>query len=384
MRILHVSSAEVFGGIETILVSLARYRALCPELEHHFALCWEGRLSEELRALAAPVHMLGGARLDRPLSVRNARRALRAAIKQSACDVVICHGNRSMIFFAPTVRASRLPLVMWVHGVKVRLHWRNWLLCRVPPDLAICCSRYIQQALAPLFPSVESTVIYAPLALDADSGSEVSRSAVRRELGTPADAIVVVLAGRMVPLKGHRRLIDALADLRSEGSWRCWIVGGIQSHYERAYFNELKSQVRDTGLSDRIHFTGQRSDVPRILAAADLYCQPNLRAESFGVVFIEAMMAGLPVMTSAIGGALETIDQDSGILLPPNDQQALTEGLRSLLTDPGLRQRAGSGGPARARRICDPAAKLHDLRTALETLVASSLSMESTNPPTLK
>jgi len=314
--------------------------------------------------------MLGGARLGRPLSVRNARRALRSAIKRSGCDVVVCHGSRSMIFFAPTVRASRLPLAMWVHGVKMGHHWLNWLLCRVPPDLAVCCSRYTQQALASLYPSVESTVIYAPLALGADGGGEAPRSAVRRELGTPTDAIVVVLAGRMVPLKGHRQLIDALADLRSEGSWRCWIVGGIQSRYEKAYFNELKAQVRESGLSDRIHFTGQRSDVPRILAAADLYCQPNLRAESFGVVFIEAMLAGLPVVTSPIGGALEAIDQDSGILVPPNDRQALTEGLRSMLTDPGLRQRVGSGGPARARRLCDPAARLHDLRTALATLVS--------------
>lgn len=370
----------MFGGIETILVSLARQRALCPDLEHHFALCFEGRLGEELRALDVPVHLLGRAKLSRPLSVQRARRALRSTLRQSRCDVVVCHGPRSMIFFAPVARSMQIPLAMWVHGVKMGIHWLNWLLRRVPPDLAICSSQHTRRAFLPHFPSVESMVIYAPVALDADSRSDSKRAEVRRESGTPDDAIVIVLASRMLRFKGHRRLIEALAELKAEGSWRCWIVGGIQAREESEYFNELQSLVRDTGLTDRIHFTGQRTDVPRILAAADLYCQPNLRGESFGIVFIEAMLAGLPVVTSAMGGALEAIDEGSGILVPPDDQKALTTALRTMLTDADLRTRLASRAPLRARLLCDPAARLDDLRTALETLVSRDCSPESENP----
>lgn len=367
----------MFGGIETILVSLARQHALCPDLEHHFALCFEGRLSEELRALDVPVHMLDGAKLSRPLSVQRARRALRSTLRQSGCDVVVCHGPRSMIFFAPVARSMNIPLAMWVHGVKPGIHWLNCLLRRVPPDLAICCSQHTRRALLSLFPSVESVVIYAPVALDTDSRSGTQRADVRRESGTPDDAIVIVLASRMVPLKGHRRLIEALAEMKAEGSWRCWIVGGIQARHEIAYFNELQSLVRDAGLTDRIYFTGQRSDVPRILAAADLYCQPNLRGESFAIVFIEAMLAGLPVVTSAMGGALEAIDQDSGILVPPDNQKALTAALRTMLTDADLRARLASFAPQRARLLCDPTDRLNDLRTALEPLVTRDCSPRS-------
>jgi glycosyltransferase involved in cell wall biosynthesis len=284
-----------------------------------------------------------------------------------------------MIFFAPVVRSSKIPLAMWVHGLKMGRHWLNWLLGRVQPDLAICSSQFTQQAFLSLFPSVESAVIYAPLTLDADGRSDTQRAAVRQELRTPEDAIVIVLASRMVLLKGHRRLIKALAALKAETSWHCWIVGGIQARCEIAYFNELQSLARDAGLTDRIHFTGQRSDVPGILAAADLCCQPNLRGEFFSIVFIEAMLAGLPVVTSAMGGALEAIDQDSGILVPPNDPQALSKVLGTILTDPALRRRLGRGGPARARQLCDPAARLYDLHAALQKLMSSSLATGPTN-----
>jgi len=369
MKVLHISSAEVFGGIESILVSLAHHRHLCPGLEHHFALSVEGRLSEELRAAGAPLYLLGGARLSRPLRVRRARKSLALAIRQSGCDVALCHGPRSLIFFAPTVRASRVPLAWWAHGVKSRHHYLNALLRRVPPDLSICCSEYVQQAVASLFPSWESLVIRAPIAMDANKDGQSSRHAVRRELLVDEDTIVIALAGRMVPYKGHRSLIHALAALKGDPSWRCWIVGGPQARREQAYFRSLRDDARDIGLADQIHFLGQRVDVPRILAAADVYCQPNLRGDSFAIVFIEAMLAGLPVVTSAAGGALEAIDHDSGILVPPGDRQALAEVLETLLTDPVLRRRLGSNGPARARRLCDPADRLRDLQAALEAVV---------------
>jgi glycosyltransferase involved in cell wall biosynthesis len=289
-------------------------------------------------------------------------------MQQSNCDIAICHGPRSMIIFAPAVRTSGIPLAMWVHGHKSGRHWLKWAVRRVPPDLAICNSLYSQQAAAALFPSTESAVVYAPIAGETAQLDETLRSEVRQEFNTPADAVVIVQASRMVPLKGHRLLIDMLASLRCEQSWRCWIVGGVQAGYEQAYFRQLRAQVRDRGLDDRVHFTGQRSDVARILASADLFCQPNQRPESFGVAFIEAMLAGLPVVTSASGGALEIIDEHCGVLVPANDRVAFQEVLGQMLADPALRRLAGSGGPERARRLCDPASRLRDMQMALESL----------------
>src|SRR3989442_260169 len=69
MRVLHIYSGNLYGGVETLLLTLARYYHLCPAMEPHFALCFEGRLSEELAAVGARIHLLGNVRVRWPLSV---------------------------------------------------------------------------------------------------------------------------------------------------------------------------------------------------------------------------------------------------------------------------------------------------------------------------
>jgi glycosyltransferase involved in cell wall biosynthesis len=371
MKILHVSSGETYGGVETVLASLARHRALCPGLEHHFALCYQGRLSEEIREFGAPLYPLGFARISHPFSARRARKALTRAIASSACDIVIGHGVRSMIIFAPTVRASQRPLVMWVHGLEAGRPLMKMLLRRVPPDLVVFNSRYIRQVFSSLFPSSHAAVIYYPAEMASTRRDDNQRIALRGEFRTSNDATVIVMASRMVSWKGHKLLIDALSDLRKEESWQCWIVGGPQTDSEASYSREIKAKVRSEKLDDRIHFLGQRTDVPQLMAASDIFCQPNESAEPFGMVYIEAMLAELPVVTSALGGAIEVVDQDSGILVPANDRPALSQALSRLLADPALRRQIGAGGPARARALCEPAARLQELQTALEGLLPS-------------
>lgn len=372
MKVLHVSSAELYGGIETVLVSLARHRALCPGLDQHFALCFEGRLSEELHALDVPVYMLGNVRLKNPLSIRRARRMLDSVIKRCNFDVIICHGPRTMVFFSKTVRGAQKPLLMWMHGIRVLKRWLNHLLGRNLPDLMICNSLYTQEAVASVFPGIESTVIYYPLETASTVPGARQRNAVRKSWGVNEDTAVIVLASRMVPWKGHQVLVDALMELGTETPWQCWIVGGPQTPAEQEYFSTLESNVLSVGLADRIRFLGQRSDVAKILPAADVFCQPNLEGEPFGVVYIEAMQAGLPVLTSAMGAAVEIVDETSGILVPPDDPTALAQALCNLLDDPVVLRRLSAGGPARARLLCDPASRLHALQDLLETAQSPS------------
>src|SRR5437868_946306 len=116
MRVLHVNSGNLFGGIETLLVTLARWRSLCPAMEPEFALCFEGRTSEELRQTGALVHPLGAARISRPWTVWRARRALARVLADGRYDVVISHGSWNHALFGPVARRRGLPLAFWFHG----------------------------------------------------------------------------------------------------------------------------------------------------------------------------------------------------------------------------------------------------------------------------
>ena len=358
MRVLHVSSGNLYGGIETLLLTLARHRNLCPGLEQHFALCFEGRLSEELAAVGARVHLLGNVRVRKPLSVWRSRRVLKDVLRQHKIDIVICHSAWPQAIFGPVARFAHLPLVFWLHSAVNGRDWLQLWARLTPPDLALCNSQFTQSTLPNMYPRVCSQLIHCPVSANTPRASDSERQATRSEFNTPTHATVIAQASRMEGGKGHELLLLALTTLRELPSWVAWIVGGAQRPQELYYLSSLKKAAAALGIEDRVMFLGQRSDVPRILEAADIHCQPNTGPDSFGITFIEALYAGIPVVTTAMGGAQEIVDDSCGILVPPNDPQALAASLRQLIQDSALRRRLGAAGPARARQLCDPATQM--------------------------
>jgi glycosyltransferase involved in cell wall biosynthesis len=365
MRVLYVHSGNLYGGVETLLVTLARCRDLCPGMEPHFALCFEGRLSEELAVANVPVHLLGNVRVSRPLTVWRSRRVLTDLLGCKRFDVVVCHATWSQAIFGPVARSAGLPLVFWLHDGTNGRHWLERWARLTPPDLALSNSRFTAGTLANIYPRVRSELIYCPVASPNGGHSRADRALVLAELNTPEDAAVIIQVGRMEAWKGHALHLEALGLLRDLPGWVCWQVGGAQRPQEGHYLEDLRNTAAQLGIEKRVHFLGQRLDVPRLLAAADIYCQPNLGPEPFGIAFIEALQARLPVVTTGLGGAREIVDDSCGILVPRDDAKALAGCLRKLIQDPNLREQLGATGPARARTLCDPAARLQQLKNVL-------------------
>jgi glycosyltransferase involved in cell wall biosynthesis len=370
MRVLHVSAGNLYGGLETVLVTLARCRAPSPELECEFALCFGGRAEDELRAAGAPVHRLGEVRVRWPLSMLRARRALRRLIAQRGFDTVICHSPWTQAIFGPVVRRTGAASIFWLHDVATGRHWLERWAARVVPDGAICDSRFTAATLPLIYsqvPQVPCEVVYYPVA-PASGASHADRAAVRAELGAAPEAVVVIQVSRMEEWKGHRLHLNALARLAGVPEWTCWIVGGAQRPHEARYLETLRAQAAALEIGPRVNFLGQRGDVARLLAAADIHCQPNTGPEPFGITFIEALYAGLPVVTTSIGGALEIVDGSCGIPIEPDDPAALTTALRRLIEDRELRACLGAAGPARATALCEPRAQMRALARALVKL----------------
>ncbi|HEY0546086.1 MAG TPA: glycosyltransferase [Pyrinomonadaceae bacterium] len=365
MRVLHIYSGNLYGGIETMLTTLARHRAVCPEMESHFALSFEGRLSEELRAAGANVHQLGNVRASRPASVLRARRALAELLRENDFDVAVCHAPWSQAVFGKTVRACDVPLVFWQHDAAGGHHWLERWARRTPPDLAICNSRFTASTLSNLYPQTRAEVIYCPVTLTETYYSNDERAATRDELETPAKATVIIQVSRIEKWKGHALHLEALSRLTDLPDWMCWLVGGAQRPQEAAYYEELKQAAARLGIKERVRFVGERADIARLLHAADIFCQPNRSPEPFGIALIEALHAGLPVVTTALGGAREIVDDSCGVLVEPANAEALAEALRELIVNHGRRSDLGSRGAARALQLCDAATQLQSLRSAL-------------------
>jgi glycosyltransferase involved in cell wall biosynthesis len=372
MKVLHIHSGNMYGGVETLLTTLALHCDLSPDMEPHFALCFEGRLSAELNASGVSVHQIGGVRISRPLTIMRTRRALTNLLRRIPFDLAICHSAWSQALFGRTVRAARVPLVFWLHGEANGRHWLERWAAKTPPDLALCNSSFTAQTLPNIYPQVRSEVIYCPVTPPERDESSADRAALRAELQTPEDAVVIVQVSRMEAWKGHALHLEALSMLKDLPAWVCWQVGGAQRPGELEYIADLKKTTIRLGIEDRVFFLGQRSDVPRLLAAADIHCQPNSGPEPFGIAFIEALHARLPVVTTAIGGACEIVDETCGVLVPPRDAEALAASLRRLIESENLRRSLGANGPRRAQELCDPAAQFPRLGKLLASVARRS------------
>jgi glycosyltransferase involved in cell wall biosynthesis len=369
MRVLYVHSGNLYGGVETLLRTLARERGACAGVEPEFALCFGGRLREELEGEGVRTHALGGARVSRPWSVWGARRALAGVLRRERFDAVVCHSSWSLAVLGPAARAARVPLALWLHDAGAGTHWLDRWARLAPPDLVVCNSRFTAEAARRLYPRARAEVVYSPLSACAEApDTESARASVRAEMGVPEGAVVVAQVGRMEPLKGHAAHLEALAALRDVDGWVCWQIGGAQRPREVEYVKGLKALAARLGIAGRVRFTGERADVARLLAAADIYCQPNARPESFGLTFAEALLAGRPVVTTDLGGARELVDDSCGRLVAPGDAAALARALRRLITEPDVRARLGARGPERVRALCDPSRQMRLVGEVLATL----------------
>jgi glycosyltransferase involved in cell wall biosynthesis len=144
----------------------------------------------------------------------------------------------------------------------------------------------------------------------------------------PEDSQIVGVVARLEAEKGHRTLLDAWPlVLAAQPQARLLIVG------EGSERDSLEAQAASLGVLDRVVFTGRREDVPAVTAALDVAVLPSYR-EAQGLSVLEAMALSRPVVASNVGGIPEMIEDGvSGLLVPPNDPEALAVAIVRLLSD---------------------------------------------------
>ncbi len=177
-----------------------------------------------------------------------------------------------------------------------------------------------------------------PLRLGAASLQRRQRA--RRALGLDSSAEVVVTVGRQTYQKGQRFLLEAAALLAGERPRLKVVVAGK----EGPVTPELRRLQSELGLSEIVEFLGNRTDVPEILAAGDVFAFPSLY-EGIGGAVIEAMALGLPVVCSDLAPLREVVESGrSALLVPPEDPRSLASAVNRLLDDPALARRLGARG----------------------------------------
>lgn len=363
MRVLHVHSGNLYGGVESILVTLARHASLAPDITWQFALTHAGRLSAELTAAGAAPVVIGAARASRPWTMLAARAQLALHLGHTPCDIALVHSLWTLAVFGPVLRRAGVPVVAWVHGVAPSPAWLAWWASRSRPQAVLANSAFTGRHLPAALRGLPCTVVYPPATLPAPDAT--ARGRVRRELNARDGEVVVLHVSRLERGKGHEQLLEALATLSPAPAWRCWIAGGAQRPGERAYAAGLAARAAARGLASRVSFLGERGDVPALLAAADVFVQPNTAPEGFGLALVEALAAGVPVAATRLGATPEIVDDRTAVLTEPGSAASLAGALRDLIANDGRRRELAANGPARARATSDPVVAIPRLAAAL-------------------
>jgi glycosyltransferase involved in cell wall biosynthesis len=167
----------------------------------------------------------------------------------------------------------------------------------------------------------------------------VERRRIRQRRGIAQDDLVIGAVGRLISAKGHRHLVTALASiLPVEPRAKLVIAGG--GPLRRA----LEEQAQREGVARAVRFVGDTAEVSELYACFDLFCYPSTHG-AFGLVVLEAMACGLPVIASQLTGTTELIsDGRTGILVPPGDPAALAAAILGLLADPARREFLAASG----------------------------------------
>jgi glycosyltransferase involved in cell wall biosynthesis len=168
--------------------------------------------------------------------------------------------------------------------------------------------------------------------------------------------------------KGHDVLVDALASM-ADLSWRCTCAGSLERDPEFA--EAIRHRSLDAGLGERVRFPGPVTGtaLDRAYAAADLVVLPS-RAETYGMVVVEALARGVPVLATEVGGVTEALGQETeggrpGLLVPPGDPESLGASLRAWLRDAGLRETLRRAARARRERLAGWASTASAIADAL-------------------
>ena len=348
-RVLHLINGEYFGGSARVLMNYVESEARRAEVA--VGVHFPGELERRLRLAGVETELIPmRSRLD-----LGAARRVRALARRWRADVIHTHQVRNTLLGRLVSVAGGPPVVTHVHSPAFRESTdtvRNLVTGTVDRALAGRTRRFIavSQSLAGELGRLgirAERIRVVPNGIPLpEAATEADRADLRVELGLPSDEPVIGMVANFRPRKGTEVLIEAASRLAEEGTpVRLLLVGEAFRDGRRDYAAELAALAAARGIGDRVTFTGFRADPERIIAGLDVFVLPSRFGEGLPMVLLEAMGAGVPVVTTPVEGIVEVVDDGRNARLVPSDDPAsLAAAIRDLVADPARRAAMGAAG----------------------------------------
>jgi len=388
-RILYVQPNSEVGGSDIALLRMVE--ALDPtRFAPVVVLPAEGPLAPMLRSAGAKVRLLPMMQLRTlPSPVYQSRylanlvptvRRLAALIREERAELV--HTNSLYCLYGGfAARLAGCAHLWHVREIPPAIPVARPALGRMVLGLSrmvVCMTQACSNALfGPRAGDRRIRYLSEGLDLSEWSRAQVSRS-IRQELGIASGVPVIGFVARLDPWKGLDVFIDAASRIASEFPEAVFLVSGDAPAGFEAYRADMEARAAALGLGERMRFLGWRyrlGDIPALMADLDIFCHTSIAPEPFGLVIIEAMAMGCPVIAARAGGPVEIVEDGvSGLLTQPGDAAALAAAMRALLMDRDRRGRLAKAGRARVETVYSRTAFGTQLRALSEEALAGALA----------
>jgi glycosyltransferase involved in cell wall biosynthesis len=352
LRIAHLIECDGPGGAEMIVAQIATtLQAAGAQNVVFLPAGGEGWLAQQLEGSGVAIEHF---HVDRPVS-RTCARALQTAFRKHRIDVAHSHEFSMAVYGAWASWRCRIPHIITMHG---RRYYADRLRRRLAMRLAVASSAATVAVSAPLARHLSADLAVPPKrVLMIPNGVrwvDPELVTLREELHLDPDDRLLVAVGNLYPVKGHVHLIDALALLIDRHPTLHVAISG-----RGELDSTLMARARASGLERRLHLLGLRSDVPAVLAAADVFVLPSL-SEGLPLALLEAMFAACPIVASDVGEVKVALaDGTAGMLVEPGLPAALAAAIDRLLSNPQEAARLGERASAHARAEYDLSRMIH-------------------------
>jgi glycosyltransferase involved in cell wall biosynthesis len=212
-------------------------------------------------------------------------------------------------------------------------------------DRVIACSEAAGDHVAALLDIPDGRLTVVPNAVDAAGFAGGDRAAMRAELGIDGDRPVIALVGRIDEHKGQEEFVRAAPLVRAAHPDALLLLVGSTAKDDVAA--PVRDLIESEGVEDVVRFTGYLHDMPALYAAIDVLAAPS-RSEGFGLMLVEAMAAGVPIVATAVGAIPEVVGDGPALLVAPEDPPALAAALNRVLDDRDAAAAMAAAGRERA------------------------------------
>ncbi len=353
-------------GIEVIVLEKARTKLVPSSAGHSrdIASALDGRspvLADTYRLLKS-IYLLGRQTLPRAWKISR-------IIKTHGIDLVHLNNRLSRNQSAAiAARSTHTPCICHVRDFDQLSRFDRQLADGV--NYFVFMSRAIEHSVRITIPNLRGSVVYDGLELDPFLNPQ-NIALVRRRFGLDEHDFVIGNVGRLVSWKGQEVFLRALARVAPQiPHLQALIVGEPDPPTETTYRQHLLDLTRQLNLADKVQFTGFVSDIPAVMASVDILVHSSSSPEPFGIVIIEGMAAGKPVIATGAGGALDIIEDDiNGLLVPIGDDQAMAEAIAKLARDPDQAFRLGRAARQRVLERFAVAQYAQTMQTIYQSLL---------------